>query len=318
MSTLVLDGETVRPADAPETPRVPWGGLIPEQSYPFTAVHHHDWEFAEDALSPEGEWRPQVSEIRHVPGGNGCYEVGRGPGARINPNPVFAGMESKGSIVIRQDERRLGPYRHYLKRYLLTSGKYFYCYAGVKVVLINRGRAARPRPDPVWMRGFQMQLLQGGLIDPMAPEVLNTHILTIENRINEWDTMRGQGALTEDAFRRMVADAESRIERMRAAWDRQFGGVDHEAVQSAALPEEPDRYAVDAAPEYEDDPPEAPASPTHDKASLVQVAEALERRVGSEYVSTVRQELEMSESTALQRFGVETLRAYIAALRDLT
>lgn len=278
-----IQGEVLNPSPVQTNQRLPWGGVIGAGgSRPFTVYHNHVWSFVvrgdaegfpsdlvelgqpfeSDAprhadgrllgrrgwrveqIDPAGEWLPQLAEVAHEPGANGCRLTSPDPKvAMIDATGMHLGMERKGAIRVKLYDPRLGrvgappseeSYANYLSRYTLTTGMYFHCYAAVRMILINRGREAVPSLDHGWTTGFRRKVLAAGLIDPMPREALNAHVLLIRNRIQRWDALRKTGTLSEESYRRQRDEATKLTGAMTAAWDRQFASGEHvsEAVDS--------------------------------------------------------------------------------------
>jgi hypothetical protein len=234
--SIEIPGSTLRPNPVSVAQVLPNTGPVPRDgNYPFTAIHHHEWEFVRGAhVNPGGEWLPKISEARHVPGGNGSggVQIGDAAGTRgtgeaprmvARIGNMLAGIRSKRSIVIEHFDHRLGKYGTYLKAFPTATGAQFYCYDWVHAILVNNGRDVVFECDEVESVGFRRQVLAGGIIQPMPRQALNSEVAVIRNKIGRWGDKMAAAQMDRDAYEAAVKDAQAEIAAMTAAWEYQFG-----------------------------------------------------------------------------------------------
>lgn len=243
----VFQGELARGHEVRQEYHVPDAEQYSGAHFPFDIAHTGQWEFVEpttttfdpdpprdgrvrtwhvDEIHPEGEWLPEVTEIRHNPGGNGVTEVG-GPGQkRVDPTGHVLGMQTKGAIVVRAvpADHRMGPYAAFRARFMFGGGGWFYCYAGVSLrPQAYPAGSAIPESDLGWIVGMRRQLLEGKVVEPMARSVLDQHIRIHRNRLQRWTERMTRGEMDRDSYERSRSETLAYIERMTRAYDRQYG-----------------------------------------------------------------------------------------------
>lgn len=330
-SPVELRGELVEPHRDLQDSRLPETPFTAGSPYPFTLAFCHTWEFYEaDGAAKGGEWLPEYREIRHVDGGNG---VRVGAGGRLDAGAAVFGMMSKGAIPMPLGDPRLGPYRNYLVRYEKRGARsggrrtgFFYCFAPISMALINGGREAVPNHSAetrAWILGLRRQMLVGQIVPPMPAHTLDTHVQRSNERIRRWLQMVERGQMAEEASSARRQSELALIDRMRAAWTRQFGAARLQAIATApvAAPESiaPDADVLAAvergvgAPLREPDP-----QPSEDKAELMAAVAGLEMAIGPDGVLLAREQCGMNPETPLQRFGLDKLARYLAILEEVS
>lgn len=241
-------GELLTPQVNKEDTRLPASRRV-QGNDPFTLAFTHQWEFIPGTnvdpegsphVHPDGEWLPELTEIRHTPGANGVSVVN----GRVNAGRAIHGMTQKGAVVIRQNDPLLGEYRQYLARFGVRNGllprkqPYHHVLAGVRMKVIANGTRCVPIPDPEWCFGLRRQVVKSRLVEPMDAEQLDERVLRVQNRIGRLRNQRMQGPGAGERieeYRRLIA-------AMRAAWERQYGDADDgpgEYAEGRVVVEEP-------------------------------------------------------------------------------
>ena len=184
-----------------------------EKNAPFTYFHaDQGWQFVE--ADEEAEWLPYLNKIIHQRGSNGVDSKG-------SPNMAVAAVTSKGHQVIRPDDKRLGPYINYRHSFDCASkngqkGKYYVTAFESPVI---RGQRVRWVVDDKGYRGFLRYLVEQKIVAPMGSDILEEKIEILQDRITRLNAQGSNPSALSKA-----SDADLKIEKMRAAWERQFGG----------------------------------------------------------------------------------------------
>lgn len=240
-------------------------------AHQFTIVVYGDYEFVEadprgaegsgvqkeHLAHPEGEWLPQWHDVLHVAGCNGAKEVTRNGRKVVDMTGTYASIVSKGGDVIRHNDNRIPEeFRNYVGRWPVKTNRghpgRFHAFYTTQPRRF--GRDVKPVADHDWICRFKRALVPN-IVPAMDRQQLNEALHQISMRLQDRYEAMVAGKLSSEGYHR-YADAENaRAERMRAAWDRQFGKAEAQAIASA--PAMAGQRLID---ESEPDP-EPPASP---------------------------------------------------------
>lgn len=202
---------------------------------PFTLISYGDYEFAvadelgryiqqDQLLHPDGEWVPLLKDVIHKAGANGAREVD-GPGGKkvVNMAGTYAGIARKGGIVIHPHDRRLtDKYGNYVAHWPVAgaTGAFFGFYTTIPRKV---GRNVVPKQDTEWILGFKRHLVKVGIVPEMDWTQLEVAVEKIRGRIGDRFDAMTRGQMERAAFEEYRTRMTSLAERMKAAFDRQFG-----------------------------------------------------------------------------------------------
>lgn len=198
------------------------------RNYAFAAVY---WPMSWEWLRGEGFF-PCLGEITAHPGVNGTGEKGS-DGWNGNINAPAAGIASKGGLVIRPDDSRLGQFRNYIRKFPVrgTNGKgAHYCYSFVEYAVLPNGRARAIVDDKAW-NAFRSHLVSSGIVPPMPAEAFAD---LIDRKEKALERLKRKAA-GSDHWNGTIQQAEADIQQMKADWDALCDAV--EVVDQA--PNEP-------------------------------------------------------------------------------
>jgi len=171
---------------------------------------------------PEWKWLPRLSQIPIKRGVNGMT----GDDDRYIDASSFTGRyRDTGGVLFKHGDKRLGPHADYLCVVPCEKGGTagsFHLTKWERPVVLN-GRVRQER-DGDGFNDFLNYVMEQGLVEPMSEFVLQDAIDLQEKKIS---TMRNRPSETYGLGDR-VKRQEEKLDRMKSAWQKQFGGLDAE------------------------------------------------------------------------------------------
>ena len=205
----------------------------------FRFVHYGLWDFHQGETPDDDQWLPFLNEVAYKAGVNGVASVidsnGRDTG-HVDPASLQAAVLRQKGILIQPDDPKLNSFYHglgypperwtYLGFMPIAGGGVHWVTQWTRFQSTLNGRKAIKRPDTETHNRFKRYLYENGIIAPMGVEILEEAISQIQGklRVARQYVSRSKSSLNDMAAREQ--QAAERIERMQAAYDRQFGGMD--------------------------------------------------------------------------------------------
>jgi len=156
------------------------------------------------------EWLPQLGPVPIDPGVNGVTKIGRAP---ANPEPAIAHWQSRGGVVLRHGDPRLGKWKNYMSEFP-SAWKGAPVFRDMFTQIEVLGDMVEEEVDAEEYNAFRRHLVKEHFVQPINVMVVRKSLARWEARLDR--NLNKLSANNSNALlQRRVAEAEGWVNAIR-------------------------------------------------------------------------------------------------------